>query len=136
MLETWGISGHNAIVAGGILGVVTLFTLKDMFESILNGLWMRFLEPIKIGDRIMVKTEKLDGNVVDVRLTSITIINMDTRAHVVVPYKSITGKTITNVTRATHVIVGEKFTILLNDHDKVDDIIKCSNEMLRLDIFA
>ncbi|KAI9198804.1 hypothetical protein LWI28_022406 [Acer negundo] len=107
-----------------------------MFESILNGLWIRFLEPINIRDRIMVKTEKLDGKVVDVRLTSITIIDMDTRAHVVVPNKSIAGKAITNVIRATNANVREKFTILLNDQDKAYDIIRCSNERLRLDIFT
>ncbi|KAK1582465.1 hypothetical protein Q3G72_015317 [Acer saccharum] len=45
------------------------------------------------------------------------------------------GKAITNLTRATHAIVEEKFTILLKDHDKVDNIIKCSNE-LTIDISA
>ncbi|KAK4858996.1 hypothetical protein QYF36_025099 [Acer negundo] len=72
----------------------------------------------------MVKTEKLDGKVVDVRLTSITIIDMDTRAHVVVPNKSIADKAITNVIRATNANVREKFTILLNDQDKAYDIIR------------
>ncbi|KAK3188032.1 hypothetical protein Dsin_027593 [Dipteronia sinensis] len=136
MLETCGIFDHVAIVAGGIIGDAFSFTLNDMFESILNGLWLRFLELITIGDRIMAKTEKLDGKVMDVRLTSITIIDMDTRVHVVVPYKSITGKVITNATRAIHAIVEEKFTILLKDHDMVNDIIRCSNERLRLDISA
>ena len=38
-----------------------------------------------------------------------------------------------NITQATHAIVEEKFNILLKDHDKVNDIIRCSNELI-LDI--
>ncbi|KAK1584154.1 hypothetical protein Q3G72_030300 [Acer saccharum] len=80
MLEIWGISAHSVIVAGGILAAATSYALKDIFESFLNGLWLRFSEPFKIGDRILVKSEKLNGKVVDVRLTSITLMDMDTRA--------------------------------------------------------
>ncbi|KAI9182331.1 hypothetical protein LWI28_024296 [Acer negundo] len=133
IMETWSISAHSLIVSGGILAAATSFALKDIFESFLNGLWLKFSEPFKIGDRIMVKSEKLDGKVVDVRLTSITIIDKDTTAQVVVPYKAIMGKAIINLTRATHMIVEEKFTILLKDHDKIDNIIRCSNELI-LDI--
>ncbi|KAI9156926.1 hypothetical protein LWI28_014182 [Acer negundo] len=129
-LEIWGISGHSALVTGGILGVAISFASKDVFEKFLNRIWLRFLEPYKLGDYIVVKFEKLDGKVMDIRLTSITIIDKKTGVHVVVPYTSLSQKIISNVSRATRVVVEEKFTIPFKDLDKFDSIINSSNQML------
>ncbi|KAK0592888.1 hypothetical protein LWI29_027231 [Acer saccharum] len=130
-LKIWGISDHSALVTGDILGAAISFASKDVFENFLNELWLRFLEPYKLGDNIVVKSDKLDGKVMDIRLTSITIIDKKTGAHIVVPYTSLSQKIIFNVSQATRVVVEEKFTIPFKDLDKFDFIINSSNKMLR-----
>ncbi|KAK0591837.1 hypothetical protein LWI29_009056 [Acer saccharum] len=96
-LEIWGISNHSALVTDNILGALISFASKDVFENFLNGLWLRFLEPYKLGDYIVVKSEKFDGKVMDIRLISITIIDKKLGAHVVVPYTFLSQNIIFNV---------------------------------------
>ncbi|KAK4834805.1 hypothetical protein QYF36_000832 [Acer negundo] len=135
-LDRKDISDHSAFVTGSILGVVISFASKDVFENFLNELWLRFLKPYKLGDYIVMKSEKLDRKVMAIRLILITIINKKTRAHVVVPYTSLSLNIISNVSLATRVVVDEKFTIPFKDLDKFDSIINSSNQMLRLDFSA
>lgn len=96
--RVWGVNLSAAVTALGVTSLVVSFALQDTLSGLASGMLLLTDAPFRPGD--WVRSEDLEGRVVDVNWRSTRIENRDGDV-VVVPNAQLAGTTIVNFDRPT-----------------------------------
>ena len=89
-------SSIAAVIASA--GVAASLALQGGLSNFAGGIMLLILKPFKSGDYIIVNAAGLEGTVEKLEIYYTTIVSYDNKVHLV-PNSSLTGNTITNVTK-------------------------------------
>jgi len=95
IIQTAGIDLTTLNVVAGALGVGLGFGLQNVASNFISGVIILFERPIKLGDRIEVGN--VEGDVVEIRARSTTVITNDNIA-IIVPNSKFISENVTNWT--------------------------------------
>ncbi|KAG0534678.1 hypothetical protein BDA96_04G299900 [Sorghum bicolor] len=82
LAEACGVLVQSILTVGGVGGVATAFATRDILGNMLSGFSLQFSRPFSVGDYI--KAGSIEGQVVEIGLTSTSLINTE-KLPVVVP---------------------------------------------------
>ncbi|XP_021280890.1 mechanosensitive ion channel protein 1, mitochondrial [Herrania umbratica] len=128
LAEACGVAVQSILTVGGIGGVATAFAARDILGNVLSGLSMQFSKPFSLGDTI--KAGSIEGQVVDMGLTSTTLLNSE-KFPVLVPNSLFSSQVIMNKSRAQWRAVVTKIPLQIEDLDKIPQISNDIKVMLQ-----
>ncbi|OMP00352.1 Mechanosensitive ion channel MscS [Corchorus olitorius] len=128
LAEACGVAVQSILTVGGIGGVATAFAARDILGNVLSGLSMQFSKPFSLGDTI--KAGSIEGQVVDMGLTSTTLLNSE-KFPVLVPNSLFSSQVIINKSRAQWRGMMTKIPFNVEDVDKIPQISTDIKSMLR-----
>ena len=119
-LSLWGVDLGGLLVGAGFLGIVVGMAARQTFGAVLAGFVLMFSRPFEIGDWIEIEGE--EGIVTDITIVDTRIQTFDGE-YVVVPNTTVSGSTLTNLSRKgrlrLHVEVGVDYD---TDVDHASDV--------------
>ncbi|KAL6899523.1 hypothetical protein ACP4OV_006181 [Aristida adscensionis] len=127
LAEACGVPVQSIITVGGVGGVATAFAARDILGNMLSGFSLQFSKPFSVGDHI--KAGSIEGQVVEIGLTSTSLINPE-KLPVVVPNSLFSSQMIVNRSRALWHVSLVKLPVRLEDIEKIPTITEEIKTML------
>ncbi|KAJ3680295.1 hypothetical protein LUZ60_016573 [Juncus effusus] len=119
LAEACGVAVQSILTVGGVGGVATAFAARDLLGNMLSGFSLQFSKPFSIGDNI--KAGSIEGQVVDIGLTSTSLINPE-KFPVIVPNSLFSSQVIVNKSRAQWRSSVTKIPVRIEDIEKIPSI--------------
>ncbi|TVU28002.1 hypothetical protein EJB05_19508 [Eragrostis curvula] len=119
LAEAFGVPVQSILTVGGVGGVATAFAARDILGNMLSGLSLQFSKPFSVGDYI--KAGSIEGQVVEIGLTSTSLINTE-KLPVVVPNSLFSSQMIVNKSRAMWHVSVTKLPVRTADIEKIPAI--------------
>ncbi|KAK3154912.1 hypothetical protein QOZ80_2BG0196560 [Eleusine coracana subsp. coracana] len=116
LAEAFGVPVQSILTVGGVGGVATAFAARDILGNMLSGLSLQFSKPFSVGDYI--KAGSIEGQVVEIGLTSTSLINTE-KLPVVVPNSLFSSQVIMNKSRAMWHVSVAKLPVRTGDIEKI-----------------
>ncbi|XP_034578995.1 mechanosensitive ion channel protein 1, mitochondrial isoform X2 [Setaria viridis] len=127
LAEACGVPVQSILTVGGVGGVATAFAARDILGNILSGFSLQFSRPFSVGDYI--KAGSIEGQVVEIGLTSTSLINTE-KLPVVVPNSLFSSQMIVNKSRAQWHVSVSKLPLRTEDIEKIPTITEEIKAML------
>jgi len=130
ILQTLGFSVSGVLAFGGIGGIAVGFAAKDLLANFFGGLMIYLDRPFLIGDWIRSPDREIEGTVEHIGWRLTTIRSFSKRA-IYVPNSMFASISVENPSRMTHRRIYETIGLRYDDADKVVDVLKDIETMLR-----
>ncbi|XP_066328237.1 mechanosensitive ion channel protein 1, mitochondrial-like [Miscanthus floridulus] len=127
LAEACGVPVQSILTVGGVGGVATAFAARDILGNMLSGFSLQFSKPFSVGDYI--KAGSIEGQVVEIGLTSTSLINTE-KLPVVVPNSLFSSQVIVNKSRAQWHASVAKLPVRIADIEKIPAITEEIKVML------
>jgi MscS family membrane protein len=130
ILQTLGFSVSGVLAFGGIGGIAVGFAAKDLLANFFGGLMIYLDRPFNVGDWIRSPDRKIEGTVeyIGWRLTTIRSF---AKRPIYVPNSMFASISVENPSRMSHRRIKETIGIRYDDAEKMPDILKAVESMLR-----
>lgn len=118
------------LTIGGISGLAVSWASKEFIANFFGGLMIFISRPFTIGDRIVVASKHIEGDVEMIGWYSTIIRNVDKRP-LFIPNALLTGAIIENVSRMSHRRFETSLDLDYNDLSKIRTIVDQIEQLLR-----
>jgi MscS family membrane protein len=129
-LNVVGFPLQALLTIGGISGLAVSWASKEFIANFFGGLMIFISRPFTIGDRIIVTSKHIEGDVEMIGWYSTIIRNVDKRP-LFIPNALLTGAIIENVSRMSHRRFETSLDLDYNDLSKIRTIVDQIEQMLR-----
>jgi len=130
ILQTLGFSVSGVLAFGGIGGIAIGFAAKDLLANFFGGLMIYLDRPFLIGDWIRSPDREIEGTVEHIGWRLTTIRSFSKRP-IYVPNSMFASISVENPSRMTHRRIYETIGLRYDDAEKVADVLKGIETMLR-----
>ena len=130
ILQTLGFSVSGVLAFGGIGGIAIGFAAKDLLANFFGGLMLYLDRPFSVGDWIRSPDREIEGTVENIGWRLTTIRSFSKRP-IYVPNSVFATIAVENPSRMTHRRINETIGIRYDDADRMVDIVKSVETMLK-----
>jgi len=130
ILQTLGFSVSGVLAFGGIGGIAIGFAAKDLLANFFGGLMLYLDRPFSVGDWIRSPDREIEGTVENIGWRLTTIRSFSKRP-IYVPNSVFATIAVENPSRMTHRRINETIGIRYDDADRMGDIVKSVETMLK-----
>ncbi|GMQ83924.1 MAG: mechanosensitive ion channel family protein [Gammaproteobacteria bacterium] len=130
ILQTLGFSVSGVLAFGGIGGIAVGFAARDLLANFFGGLMLYLDRPFSVGEWIRSPDREIEGTVENIGWR-LTLIRSFSKRPIYVPNSVFATIAVENPSRMTHRRINETIGIRYDDADKMGDIVKSVETMLR-----